>query len=137
MQFFLTPPAVTLCQSSPVILLLLFTLCLHSLVWPLCCLLFIFTLLTHLSFFFPTDLQLPIALFHHCCLLLLPFFSLLFSAIYMCTCSSKCGISEYAQARRGEYPRHELDAAYIHCLDSKTDHISLCTVTLFSCSEIG
>ena len=45
----LAPPAVTLCPSSPVTLLLLFTLRFRSLVSPLRCLLFIFALLTRSS----------------------------------------------------------------------------------------
>ena len=60
-----------------------------------------------------------------------------FSVCCTCTCSSEGRTSEYVWVRHSEYPCHELDAVCVHCLDNKTDHISFCAVTLFSCSEIG
>ena len=82
-----------------------------------------------LIIFLSTDSQLLLALFHSRCLLLLPSRNF-FSVIYMCTCLSKGGTSKYARERRSKYLCHELNAAYIHCLDNRTDQISFCAVIL-------
>ena len=116
MPFCCAPPTATLCPSSSVTLLLLFTLRLHSPVLPLLFLL-VFTLLTRSCLSSSFSLV--------ACFLLATFSTLTSSNLHTCT---QVGVAQQVPASL---------AAQIHCSDNQADCIAFCVVTLVNCSEIG